>query len=103
LSSTGAGRPEIGKVDLAHSSILPFTVLPGTNWAQLILAGLIGTACYLPLAFLLALRADHRELLVAKVRKRLSGTVQSAAAMTCKNPESRAGSCPRTGMRQVTQ
>jgi O-antigen/teichoic acid export membrane protein len=58
---------------------LRYTILPGTNWAQLILAGLIGTACYLPLAFLLSLRPEHRELLIAKLRKRLSGTLARAA------------------------
>ena len=50
--------------------LLRFTILPGSNWLQLILAGMIAMACYVPLA-LTTLRADHRELLFAKVRERL--------------------------------
>lgn len=55
---------------IALLAALRFTVLPGNNWPQLILAGIIGTACYAPLA-LMSLRADHRELLFTKLRERL--------------------------------
>ncbi len=50
--------------------VLRFTILPGRNWPQLILAGMIAMACYVPLA-LTTLRPDHRELLFAQVRERV--------------------------------
>lgn len=50
--------------------LLRFTILPGRNWPQLILAGVICVSCYFPLA-LLALREDHRELLFRKLRERV--------------------------------
>ncbi len=46
---------------------LRHTLLPGRNWPQLILAGVIGFVCYAPLA-LFTLRPDHRELLLGKIR-----------------------------------
>lgn len=49
---------------------LRFTVLPGRNWPQLILAGMIGVACYAPLA-LLSLQPYHRQLVIQKLRERL--------------------------------
>ena len=49
---------------------LRLTILPGRNWPQLILAGIICAVCYFPLA-LLTLREDHRELLLRKVGRTL--------------------------------
>jgi O-antigen/teichoic acid export membrane protein len=56
---------------LAVLLALRFTVLPGSNWPQLILAGIIGTACYAPLAILFTVRPEHRQMLLAKLRARL--------------------------------
>jgi O-antigen/teichoic acid export membrane protein len=50
---------------------LRWTILPGRNWPQLILGGIIATVCYFPVA-LMTLRPDHRELLAAKIRERVS-------------------------------
>ena len=56
---------------LALLFALRYTVLPGRNWPQLILAGMIGTACYGPLALLFVVRPEHRNALFAKLRERL--------------------------------
>lgn len=47
--------------------LLRATVLPGRNWFELIAAGMLGTACYVPLG-LLTLRPEHRQLLWDKLR-----------------------------------
>ena len=44
------------------------TILPGKNWPQLILAGLIVVACYAPLAFFFSVQPEHRQLFLAKLR-----------------------------------
>ena len=44
------------------------TFLPGKNWPQLILAGLIVVACYGPLAFFFSVQPEHRQLFLAKLR-----------------------------------
>ncbi len=49
--------------------LLRATVLPGSNWFQLILAGVIGVCCYAPLAYL-TLLPPHRTLLHTKLRER---------------------------------
>jgi O-antigen/teichoic acid export membrane protein len=49
---------------------LRFTILPGRNLPQLILAGIIAVTCYVPVA-VMTLRPDHRALLAAKIRERL--------------------------------
>ena len=46
------------------------TVLPGRNWTQLILASVISTACYAPLAFFFVIRRDHRHLVLARLQWR---------------------------------
>lgn len=55
---------------MALMFVLRYTVLPGATWAQLILAGMIVCACYVPVA-VLTLRPEHRELLARKIRERL--------------------------------
>ncbi len=47
--------------------IIHATVLPGRNWPQLILAGLIAVVCYAPLAFFFSVQPQHRQLLIAKL------------------------------------
>ena len=48
---------------------LRVTVLPGKNWFQLILAGLIVVVCYAPLAFLFSVQPAHRQALLAKLQQ----------------------------------
>jgi len=44
-------------------------VLPGKNWFQLILAGLIVVVCYAPLAFFFSVQPPHRQALLAKLQQ----------------------------------
>lgn len=46
------------------------TVLPGRNWPQLILAGLIVFVCYAPLAFFFSIQPEHRQVFLAKIQQR---------------------------------
>jgi O-antigen/teichoic acid export membrane protein len=55
---------------IALTFALRYTILPGATWPQLILAGTISCACYLPVA-IMSIRPEHRELLVQKIRERL--------------------------------
>ena len=47
--------------------LVHITVLPGRNWPQLILAGLITVVCYAPLAFFFSVQPEHRRRLIAKL------------------------------------
>jgi hypothetical protein len=49
---------------------LHVTVLPGKNWPQLILAGLIIFVCYAPLAFFFSIQPEHRQMFLAKIQQR---------------------------------
>lgn len=58
-----SAAPVIALAYLAHA-----TVLPGTNWLQIFTAGALLASLYYPLAYLICLDRDHRELLTSRLR-----------------------------------
>jgi O-antigen/teichoic acid export membrane protein len=60
-------RPLIAVIPVGAALIVLQKVVPGNNWPQLIVAGAVTLAAYLPFAYSF-IRADHREMLTAKLR-----------------------------------
>ena len=55
---------------LAFSFWLRSTILPGTNWLQIVVAAIIVAAAYYSLAFFVALEREHRRLLASWIANR---------------------------------
>jgi hypothetical protein len=49
--------------------VIRVTILPGKNWAQLILAGAIVVVCYAPLAFFFSVQPAHRQLVLDQLHR----------------------------------